>query len=97
MSLASYQAALLRAEELVTNGRRKERLDMTLYHIYTNRIVYLYRMVKRASSMIIDHRYLYGSETIFFIFTNWILLRLVINMHEPFREVCVRIAQSLDN
>jgi hypothetical protein len=26
----------------------EEGLDMPLYHIYTNRIVYLYKMVKRA-------------------------------------------------
>ena len=29
--------------------------------------------------------------------TNWILLLLATNMHEPFPEVYVRIVQSLDN
>jgi len=53
MSLASYQTALLRAEELGTDGQK---LDMPLYHIYTIRIVHLYRMVKRGPSTTIDHR-----------------------------------------
>ena len=35
MSLASYQTALLRAEELELMS--EERLDMPLYHIYTNK------------------------------------------------------------
>ena len=41
--------------------------------------------------MIIDHR----NERL--ILTNWILLLLATNMHEPFHEVCVGIVQSLDS
>lgn len=64
MSLASYQAALPRAEE-----KNWERIDEQLlfvppYHIYTNRITHLYRMVKGGFSMIDDeHR----NENLFFL------------------------------
>lgn len=74
----------------------KRGLDTPLYHIYTNRIVYLYRMVKRVllrSSIPEIHTNTKG----FFILTNWILLHPVTNIHKPFLEVRVRIAQSLDN
>ncbi|PUZ39186.1 hypothetical protein GQ55_9G265500 [Panicum hallii var. hallii] len=53
-------------------------------------------MVKRAllrSSIRENHTNMKG----YFILTNWILLHLVTNMHKPFLEVCVRIAQSLDS
>jgi hypothetical protein len=74
----------------------KTGLDTPLYHIYTNRIVHLYRMVKRAllgSSIPEIHTNMKG----YFILTNWILLHPVTNIHKPFLEVRVRIAQSLDS
>lgn len=49
MSLASYQAALPRAEEKNWELMDKQELDAPLYHIYTNRIAHLYRMVKGAA------------------------------------------------
>ena len=85
MSLASYQTALPRAEEKKSKLIDKKGLNVPLYHICTNRIVHLYRMV------IIDYR----NERL--ILTNSILLLLAPNMHEPFREVCVRIVQNLDS
>jgi hypothetical protein len=53
MSLASYQAALPRDEERNWELMDKEGLSTPLYHIGTNRIAYLYRMVK---GLLYDHR-----------------------------------------
>lgn len=77
----------------------KQRLNAPLYHICTNRIAHLYRMVKGASSMIDDHRNDQKNKRKLFIliFTNLILLPPVTNKHEPFHEVCVRTAQSHDS
>lgn len=56
MSLASYQTALPRAEEKSRELIDKQGLDAPLYHICTNRIAHLYRIVKGGPSMIDDPR-----------------------------------------
>jgi hypothetical protein len=46
MSLASYQTALPRDEEKNWELMNNQGLNVPLFHICTNRIAYLYRMVK---------------------------------------------------
>ncbi|KAF2914500.1 hypothetical protein DAI22_10g166736 [Oryza sativa Japonica Group] len=92
-----YDAYIIKKEYGAGSGNRtRNPTVMSLVSYQTVLSFHLYKMVKRAllrSSIPEIHTNTKG----YFILTNWILLHPVTNMHKPFLEVCVRIAQSLDS